>query len=180
MSQNAPASIDNVLSEAKTVDGVNLYHSERVERTSDGVATALRQHDALLGVAGMHYHATKPVHQRLKIWAEIAMAYRKHIGAQQEVINGLRREVQQIKAGQNARARKRWTDAEDALLIERAADGEDVQQIALHFGRTPGAVTARISYLVGVKRITQAFAGSIRGYLNGEEVEGTFVGDLRR
>lgn len=70
------------------------------------------------------------------------------------------------------RSRKRWTEEEDNLLIEMAvADGTTTVELARVFGRTPGAIQSRITYLVGIERLSSKVAGRFIGTIDGEQAE---------
>lgn len=76
-------------------------------------------------------------------------------------------------------SRKRWTDVEDNLLIEAVcSEGATPARISAQFGRTPSAINSRITYLVGVKRLSQKIAGKFIGEINGENVNGFAVGTV--
>lgn len=73
---------------------------------------------------------------------------------------------------------KRWTKNEDEWLIEAVCHDEKLFKIAAALGRTPSAVQTRITYLVGVKRLSQQVAGKFIGTANGEEFKAALVGTI--
>lgn len=81
------------------------------------------------------------------------------------------------------RNHKRWSQEEDEKLIESVTsdnfnpDGGFID-MARMFGRTPGAIQSRITYLVGIKRISQNVAGKFQGKVNGIDTEGYIEGVL--
>lgn len=76
-------------------------------------------------------------------------------------------------------SRKRWTDTEDNLLIEAVcSEGATPARISAQFGRTPSAISSRLTYLVGVKKLSQKIAGKFIGKINGEDVNGMAVGTV--
>ena len=82
---------------------------------------------------------------------------------------------------QQVNQNKRWTDEEDEMLIEMACDDEvSMIDLALFFGRSPGAIQTRITNLVGVGRISQEISGRFVGSINGEHVAGVIEGELRK
>ena len=80
----------------------------------------------------------------------------------------------------------RWEAWEDELLVGIAADGEDLDlrhalaNLAGSLGRTPAAVSSRLSYLVGMRRMSQEVSGRLEGFLNGLPIDGTISGTLHR
>lgn len=65
---------------------------------------------------------------------------------------------------------KRWTPEEDTMLIEEVCKGDSsLNEISIVFGRSPAAISNRITTLVGVKRLSQAVAGRFIGTINGKE-----------
>ena len=82
---------------------------------------------------------------------------------------------------QGKMANKRWTQADDEQLIEYVASGDfSMGAIASMFGRTPSAISARVTKLVGVGKISQEIAGRFIGTLNGEHVVGIIDGELTK
>lgn len=86
--------------------------------------------------------------------------------------------VDDVDKGQGKRSRKRWTKEEDEKLIEMAADGESMTMIAFVLDRTPTAVQTRISYLVGIERMSQEIGGHFIGWMDGEHVEAEVSGTV--
>jgi hypothetical protein len=121
------------------------------------------------------------IHKRLQAYAKTVPILVRMIGNQQELIHALLRENETLKGGTPTAHRRRWSDEEDQALIDEATK-EDTSMItlALGFNRTPAAVSSRLTYLVGIHRISEHVVAHITGYLNGNEVEGDFIGDLVR
>lgn len=91
---------------------------------------------------------------------------------QQELINKAISELNRMDDQVGERSRKRWTEQEDNLLIEQAAkDNATTVELARIFGRTPGAIQSRISYLVGIERLSSKVAGRFIGTIDGEQAE---------
>lgn len=169
------------LADGMPIDGVHLIKSSVAERKQTALLKAIALHNQLEGLHGAPFpHRLKNVMNRLNAYREVSATFRDAIITHQELRDMAMRERAQIAGKGTPRSGKKWTDDEDSILIDRAVTGDDVQAIALTLGRTPTAVSGRISHLVGVKRISEAFAGTIRGQLNGEEVEGVFVGNVSR
>ena len=52
--------------------------------------------------------------------------------------------------------------------------------VASLFGRTPSAIASRVSYLVGIERVSQEIAGRFVGTLNGQHIHGMIDGELQK
>ena len=76
---------------------------------------------------------------------------------------------------------KRWNKEEDEMLINAVCDDNtSLYEISTRFGRSPAAIQTRISYLVGIKKISTEIAGKFTGTLNGENVFGEIKGTLKK
>ena len=74
---------------------------------------------------------------------------------------------------------KRWTENEDKMLIDMVCYKDcSMMEIATTFGRTVSAIQTRLTYLVGVKRLSQQIAGKFIGKINGEQTEADLVGTV--
>ena len=76
------------------------------------------------------------------------------------------------------RTNKRWEKKEDDELIEMACMNIPEIAMAVKLKRNPSAIKTRISYLVGVKRLTQKVAGKFIGEIDGVETESTIKGTV--
>lgn len=93
------------------------------------------------------------------------------------IIEGYRSELDRMDAKFGERSRKRWTKEEDEWLIEMAShDDTSVIDLSRMFGRTPGAIQTRISYLVGIEQLSSKVAGRFIGTIDGEQVEAEING----
>ena len=91
------------------------------------------------------------------------------------------REKEQALNGIAKNTNKRWTEEEDNALIEKVCDpNENIQTLSIIFGRTPAAISNRITTLVGVKRLSQEVAGRFVGYINGERTEADIAGIVHK
>lgn len=91
------------------------------------------------------------------------------------------RELEILNGSGMERDKKRWTPVEDETLVDLASRGtESLMRIAVSLRRSPGAVTSRLTYLVGIRRVSEEIAGRITGFIDGEPVEGFFSGTLAR
>jgi len=77
----------------------------------------------------------------------------------------------------NTQSHKRWTKEQDLALIDYVCqDGVNMAQVAAAFGRTPEAIKSRITYLVGVKKLSQAIAGRFIGTIDGIKTDAQIDG----
>ena len=112
--------------------------------------------------------------------------YRKYSPLLVSYLDSLRRlgsmaakDIKRLKEKTDDRSRKKWSEEEDNLLIECiCSEKYTPAYISMKFGRSPSAISNRVSYLVGVKRLSQKVAGRFIGQINGEEVDGLAVGTL--
>jgi hypothetical protein len=154
--------------------GLNLYRMTEIDRFHHDLEKALQQVSRLQS-GNNHWN----VHQRLTKYAELTAMMVKILIRQNESLNGLWAEYNQLTGHEGERARKRWTEREDEILVDQACqDGMTLLQLALAFNRTPGAVSSRLTYLVGVSKVSRVVAGRLIGYLDGEPVDGHFEGKL--
>lgn len=118
---------------------------------------------------------------QIKLFRNLLRRAGMQITMQNDLIDKLLLENDRATDGIGERGRKRWTQQDDELLIEMAAQ-EDTTIIDLskQFGRTPGAIQSRISRLVGIKKLSAEIAGRFIGTLNGEFVEGNIDGIVRK
>lgn len=89
----------------------------------------------------------------------------------------LMRQLERYEGAVKKNSRRRWTPDEDEMLVEKASYGDsDIFELAAIFGRTPGAIQTRLSYLVGIKRISKTVAGRFVGTANGADFEADISG----
>lgn len=159
------------------LDGVNLFRKEEVlAAIESGSANTLAVEAAQVLMnppRGAHNQIKKLQNlvfrlTQVKLWDEI-------------LINRMLSELNRLSDGYAERSRKRWTQEEDEMLIEMAARDEvNVLDLTRTFGRTAGAITTRISYLVGIQKMSTRVAGRFIGWLDGEQVEGEIDGTLSK
>ena len=74
---------------------------------------------------------------------------------------------------------KRWSKEEDGQLIEQACDpNNSLTHLSVIFGRSPQAISSRLTTLVGRKRLSQDIAGRFVGYIDGVKSESDIVGTI--
>lgn len=76
------------------------------------------------------------------------------------------------------KSHKRWSKEEDELLIEWVCSDVSITKISLSLGRTVPAIKTRLTYLVGIKRLSQKVAGKFIGEINGKQSEANLVGTI--
>lgn len=118
---------------------------------------------------------------QLKKWRELGKWMLEDLKVQNKIHEGYIETVNRISEKIDANANKRWTAEEDEMLIEFVTDEEITPlEVATILGRTPAAINARVSKLVGINRIDQKVAGHFLGYINGEKTEGSIEGIVSR
>lgn len=91
------------------------------------------------------------------------------------------RQVERFSEVTYDNSNKRWNKEEDEMLINAVCDGNSsLYEISTRFGRSPSSISTRISYLVGIKRLTTEVAGRFTGTLDGENVSGEIKGILKK
>lgn len=121
------------------------------------------------------------VHQQLQKYRKLTEELLEHYFKLSDVNTHLIAENLFLQGGKPMGHRQRWTDIEDEALIEKACeDDANMLNLAVNFNRTPAAISSRLTYLVGVKRISRHVMGHLTGYLDGEPVEGYVVGEVEQ
>lgn len=92
----------------------------------------------------------------------------------------MHRQLERFNESSYDNSGKRWNKEDDEMLIEMICNNEPMYNISTIFGRSPGAINTRVSYLVGVNRLSQEIAGRFMGTLDGEVVEGEIKGTLKK
>ena len=87
-------------------------------------------------------------------------------------------ELEQLNNGVEKNKGKRWTAEQDELLIEHASQENNIYGLAQIFGRSPSAIQSRLTYLVGIKRVSKQVAGKFVGIFNGVETSGHINGTV--
>ena len=79
-----------------------------------------------------------------------------------------------------SRNNKRWGKEEDETIIEEICkeDGLSIKELSSALQRSESAVRTRITYLVGVKRLSQKVVGKFIGTVDGEDSEVQLKGTL--
>lgn len=128
------------------------------------------------------------LYQRPKSIVVELQTYRKHVPTllqglinYSKWINVLTQQNARLSEIDYEKSNKRWTPDEDNKLIEIiCGERENIHTISAMFGRSPSAIKSRITYLVGVKRLSQSVVGKFIGTINDEEVEGEIKGIVKK
>ena len=115
-------------------------------------------------------HLIKQLKTLLEIYEDVIM-----------LLNGYKATIERLNTEGFPNNNKRWTAEEDELLIELVArEKREPLSIALSLGRTPAAINARVSKLVGINRIDYKVAGHFLGTINGDAVTGKIDGIITK
>ena len=84
---------------------------------------------------------------------------------------------EEIATGAERNKNSRWTKEEDERLIDVVCqEGWTPFELSASFGRSIPAIKARVSKLVGLKRVSQEIAGRFFGTIDGVETSGSIEG----
>lgn len=155
-------------------DGVAMYRADRL-------ATKEQINRSMSALGQVMHEPPKNPFDALKVYRENVPILINWAFANQQLYRDVMRINDQLTGKAGLRNRKRWTEEEDDLLVERAAsESSSLMQLATEMGRSPQAITSRLTYLVGINRVRQEIAGRITGYIDGQPVDGSFHGTLTR
>jgi len=159
------------------VRGITLYKRDEVLP----LIKQMKPHSLLSEAAALYEAPIRGVHRQIEMLRSMVYRLSQQVIMQDKMIDKLLIEADRMMDGISDRSRKRWTPEEDEALIEMAShDDSTVIKLAKAFGRTPGAITTRISYLVGIERMSTKVAGRFIGWLDGEQVEGEIDGTVSK
>lgn len=159
-------------------EGTNMVKRESLEANlqiiQDG-QKAMRELSFLIS------RPCKNAHKQLQLYRHWSRKLIEYQFLYQDLLSMANCDYSRILESTQERSRKRWTKEEDELLVDLAADHEmSAMEIATKLGRSPGAITTRLSYLVGIGQLEQSIAGHFIGWLDGEHVSGAINGELRK
>lgn len=86
--------------------------------------------------------------------------------------------MQRIESDCEERKYERWTEEEDAALIELICSDRTIIEVSAALGRTVASIKTRVSKLVGIRRISQDVAGRFVGTADGQIVDLQINGTL--
>lgn len=118
---------------------------------------------------------------QLQKWRKLGKQMYEMIKIRDDLVNASYDQLKRISDSTATNANKRWTKEDDEMLIDLVC-GEKYSliEIASIFGRSTTAISTRISYLVGINRISKEIAGKFEGLLNGEKVQGDIKGTITK
>lgn len=159
-------------------EGIGLY-DRRVKEKFESEEAARR--NSIIKLRQMNMKQPKNLFQTLREYRECTKMLIESLELVEVVNADQVREIDILKGGIGERDRKRWTPEEDDALVSVAADGKlSLLSMAVAFRRSPGAVSSRLTYLVGIRRLSQEVAGRVTGFIDGEAVDGFFTGRLTK
>lgn len=110
---------------------------------------------------------------QLQAWKKLGKKLYRFMKNQDDLIQLQKKESQRIFESTTEKKYKRWTPEEEKTLIDMVTQPDmTLVKLATMFGRTPSAIQAKLTNLVGLKRVDRKIAGKFVGNLNGEHVEG--------
>lgn len=114
---------------------------------------------------------------QLQAWKKLGKKLHKFMLNQNDIIQLQNKEHQRIYGLSTEKKYKRWTPEEESNLIEMVTQPNmTLVELSTMFGRTPSAIQAKLTNLVGLKRVDRKIAGKFVGNLNGEHLEGFIDG----
>lgn len=155
------------------VEGINVFRTSEVMTWGEWQPSF----DALQKLNSGH--DKRNVFQKLKAYREHSQRLMKRLLEIEAILESFKAENRMLRGDTGSRHHKRWTPQEDEALIELAVGGASQIELATCMNRTPGSVGSRLTYLVGIRKISREVVGRIIGYLDGEPVDGFFEGSLR-
>lgn len=114
---------------------------------------------------------------QLQKWRKLGQSMKVMINTFQEVTDGYKNQIDRVSNLTMENSNKRWSKEADEKLIDCICSGKySLVELSTIFGRTPTAISSRVSYLVGIQRLSQEIAGNFIGKLNGENIQGKIEG----
>ncbi len=122
-------------------------------------------------VDGLCYQ-TPNAHAYIEKLKELLYRAGQMICVDKKIIDGYDLEAKRLSDKYAQRSRKRWTETEDLMLVEMAThDNMTMMTLSQEFGRTPSAIASRLSYLVGIEKLSSKVAGRFIGTIDGKQAE---------
>ena len=101
--------------------------------------------------------------------------------AQHSICQAAENSIKRANDKTSERSHKKWSSIEDEQLIDAVSKGDSsIIELSCVFGRSPSAIKSRVSYLVGIKRVSSEIAGRFIGTINGASIEGNIRGQLTK
>lgn len=146
-------------------NGILLYHI-------DDVLEKGSVYEAAKKVANVLTQRPKSIIVELNTYRKNIPIIIEYIVQEARIRNDLIRQNDRFYSSKAEKDKKRWTEEEDNALIEKACYPDtSLLQLSIDFGRTTSAIQSRLTYLVGVKRISKPVVGRFFGKADGKDVE---------
>ena len=114
-------------------------------------------------------------------WRKIGAKMLLMLKMQKMMVDAAENTMKRVNDKTCERSHKKWTEIEDEQLINAVCnESSSIIDIACLFGRSPAAIKTRVSYLVGIKRVSSDIAGKFIGTLNGADIQGDIKGKLTK
>ena len=153
---------------------IGIYSAKDIPPETVGVVT-----DALFRLMKVIQNKPKSMIVELNVFRKYVPVLIKAYCINSDVTKKALKQVDRTLGAGMTNANKRWTDVEDNALIEMACKpNATMASLSTTFGRTPVAISARITTLVGRKRLSQEIAGRFVGYIDGVRSESTIMGTV--
>ena len=165
-------------SSLRAVDGTTVFSKENLIKNWETIDKGRKAMAALSQVISQPPKSAFKEIQLLRKYAKEVLQYQF---IYQDFVEACSEEQSRLIDGMSDRARKRWAEDEDNILVDMASrDEENITSIAMMLGRTPGAIQTRLSYLVGIEKVSTKVAGRFVGWMDGEHVEVDIDGTVTR
>ena len=153
-------------------DGILLHKLEDYQCPDDS-----RKH--IMALMNVIQHRPKGAVNELRVYRQSVPYLLRFIIEQAGIIADFRKESDRFLSDSEDKRYKRWTDREDEQLIDLITrDDFSKMQIAVTLGRSVSAISNRVSFLVGRKRVSTEIAGKFFGKANGQDAELELCGTL--
>lgn len=119
-------------------------------------------------------------YKQLLRWRNVGKEMLEFLELQTKIDKHVNNLLREYEGAASRNKNKRWSELEESLLIELVCSGATMTDIAVQFGRTPQAISTKVSQLVGVSKLSEEIAGHFIGTLNGAEINGNIAGTLNK
>ena len=155
--------------------GIQLINEKEIEREIGTDAQVKKFHEE---VNRLLNNPKESPYVQLQKWRKLGMQMYKILKSNTECTKMSEKQYNELTKSVGSNATRRWTDNDDELLIDLICKDMPVLEIASVFGRTTAAIQTRVSYLVGIRKLSSEIAGKFTGTLNGASIEGNIRGQL--
>lgn len=156
--------------------GIQLINEKEIERNIGTDAQVKRFHEE---VNRLLSNPKESPFIQLQKWRKLGMQMYKILKSNTECTKMSERQYNELTKAVGSNANKRWSEDDDELLINLVCDNNmTLLEIASVFGRSVSSIQSRVSYLVGIRRLSSEIAGNFMGTLNGTNIEGNIRGKL--